>query len=117
MKLISLEEFKEVLKIDKERGEEALIEFKKDLDKHPGHALNWSDGVFERVALKEEAEYILKLLNNKKNTVEVIDRYLSVEVLTRAQWPSHSTSPTGNLYEEYQKTAKAKLLYRLRGGF
>jgi hypothetical protein len=96
--------------------EKEVENFKKDLDKNAGSALRWSYGLFDLVALSQEAQYVLEAIARSKTlTIEKIADYLKNEVLSEAKFPSRSTSPTHNLWEESVLSAKAKILDKVLG--
>jgi len=72
--------------------EKEVENFKKDLDKNAGSAAR-----------------------SKTLTIEKIADYLKNEVLSEAKFPSRSTSPTHNLWEESVLSAKAKILDKVLG--
>jgi len=118
MNLITLEILQKLLELEIKLGGYEIEKFKKEFDNNPGIALDWSYHLFERVALKQEAEYLLDIIRkNKKITIEKIKGYLEEDVLNGARFPSHSTSITANLWVESKLVAKAHILSKIMRGY
>ena len=66
MNLITLEILQKLLELEIKLGGYEIEKFKKEFDNNPGIALDWSYHLFERVALKQEAEYLLDIIRKNK---------------------------------------------------
>jgi len=116
MKILTLAQAEERMRLEIQWGDEAITKFQKGLDEHPGSELETSMRLFEKVAMKEQAQYVLHAFEKKDVDVKFVIDYLSDDVLRQAKWPRRSTSPTSNLWAECTQSAKAQILNILMGG-
>jgi hypothetical protein len=93
------------------QNELAIIErLKRELDKDPAYALSWGTDAFAAAAKLRVLKQMIAVLADGTATVEDIRAELTARVLRKSQYPAHSTSPTGNLIEQYELVAHAELL-------
>ena len=97
-----METIKRILNIQKNKCEEKLNRFKKELDLDPTNAFSWSIDTIQSSTDLTVIRQLLDSMNNpeSKSTPESLADYLLKKVLTRSQSPHRSTSQISNLTEE-----------------
>ena len=92
----------------------SIAKFKLDLDKDPAHAFVWSTNAFRSAATLKVLNQIITALEADTADLENIKSTLMDRVLHSSKYPSHSTSATSNLMEQYELSACASILSDLR---
>jgi predicted Zn-dependent protease len=84
--------------------------FRADFDKDPAHALSWGTDTFRAAAKLTVLRQVVTALEagtaNKANILQT----LTDRILHRAKYPPQSSSPTGNLIEQYELAACADIV-------
>jgi hypothetical protein len=86
-----------------------IEKFKAELDKDPAYALSWGCGVFASAAKLRVIKQIISALEDGETTNEDIRNHLMGSIMHKSRYPSHSTSPTSNLIEQYELAACAEI--------
>lgn len=115
--MITTQQLEELLEFNIDYTNKAIKEFKKDFNKNPGQALDWSMSVFEKVAENKVNNFLLSIIKKRKITIEDIYNYLLKEVVNGARYSKHSTSITANLWAECLLQANSRLLETISGKF
>lgn len=100
------QKFENFLKEDMAYCERKIKNLSKAISNDPAHSLEWSNSEFELAARIKVIGWILAYL--KSLSIQTIAERLVAKVLSDAQNPPQSTSPTGNLMNQYTTAAFAK---------
>jgi hypothetical protein len=91
-----------------------LDKFKVDFDKDPAYAFVWSCDAFRSAATLKVLNQIIVALEAGHADIDNIKSTMLDRVLHGSKYPSHSTSPTSNLMEQYELSACASILSDLQ---
>lgn len=104
----------DLIRHKKEACQTILSRFEATFAKEPLRALHWSGDAFEAAAgLQLWTELEAEVTQNGRS-LEALIAHLTAQVLQKAEYPSHSTSPTANLAEEATKRQTAAALRELK---
>jgi hypothetical protein len=90
--------------------------FKENIDKDPAHAFEWSSEYFQVAANHRVASIIVASMEGEGFNLRSLQEYLLGFVLHGARYPSQSTCPTTNLFEQCKLAAFTEA-YRLLSGY
>jgi hypothetical protein len=93
-----------------------LAKFKENIDKDPAHAFEWSNEYFQVAANYKVASIIVGCMEGTGFELRSLQDHLLGFVLHGARYPSQSTSPTSNLYEQCKLAAFTEA-YRTLSGY
>jgi hypothetical protein len=92
-----------------------MAKFKENLDKDPAHAFEWSGEYFQVAANYKVASIIVASMEGEGIDLRSLQEYLLGFVLHGARYPSQSTSPTTNLFEQCKLAAFTEAYRNLSG--
>jgi hypothetical protein len=100
-----------------ESDKKAIAEFAQKVLEAPGYALTWADSVFGASARVLTYNLIIKAIRSRADhenlppmTIAEVREYVTEQVVSKAQYPSRSTSACTNLMKECELAAWATIL-------
>jgi hypothetical protein len=112
-KPVSLEAIRQYADNMVQNGTWGVEEFQAKVEKNGmAYALEWAGDLQLMAARQALGQLLLKFVETKDITPEVIVNHFHEEVVRKAQWPTRSTSPMANMASEAANQARAEFLAR-----
>lgn len=97
-----------------DNAREKLDAFKIKLNETP-RAMGWSDDAFKAAAKIAVLDEISNLLRNDEMTIDEMHKIVETRITDGARWPSRSTSPIGDFFEQEKLAVWGKIFASLNG--
>lgn len=119
-KKMTMQDFIDWLKAEFAMYDKVVTRLKEEFGDEPHKFLSWGDDAFDHLAYRHWLAHFLQLAPKAMEQGETLEqfylRHLQHLLSDIAMNSNRSTSPTGNLMNQCERQAKARILYKAQDG-